>query len=128
MIVKRLQDIDGTVDDVQAETWKSRRFLLKKDNVGFSMHDTVLYAGQETHMWYKNHVEAVYVIEGEGVLYDKDNDTTHELKPGTMYLLNGHEKHVVRPIKDIRCVCVFNPPVTGQEVHDEEGTYPLLED
>ena len=24
--------------------------------------------------------------------------------------------------------CTFNPPVTGQEVHDESGAYPLLED
>jgi len=23
-------------------------------------------------------------------------------------------------------VCVFNPPLTGQEVHDESGVYPLL--
>jgi len=23
-------------------------------------------------------------------------------------------------------VCVFNPPVTGREVHDENGVYPLL--
>jgi hypothetical protein len=24
-------------------------------------------------------------------------------------------------------VCVFNPPCTGAEVHDEDGAYPLLE-
>jgi L-ectoine synthase len=23
-------------------------------------------------------------------------------------------------------VCVFNPPVTGREVHDEDGVYPLV--
>ena len=23
-------------------------------------------------------------------------------------------------------VCVFNPPLTGREVHDERGVYPLL--
>jgi L-ectoine synthase len=23
---------------------------------------------------------------------------------------------------------VFNPPVTGREVHDENGVYPLLEE
>jgi L-ectoine synthase len=26
----------------------------------------------------------------------------------------------------MRVLCVFNPPVTGQEVHDEHGVYPLL--
>jgi len=24
-------------------------------------------------------------------------------------------------------LCVFNPPVTGREVHDENGVYPLVE-
>jgi hypothetical protein len=28
--------------------------------------------------------------------------------------------------EDLRAVCVFNPPVTGREVHDENGVYPLL--
>jgi L-ectoine synthase len=28
--------------------------------------------------------------------------------------------------EEIRCVCVFNPPVTGREVHDENGVYPLV--
>jgi L-ectoine synthase len=26
----------------------------------------------------------------------------------------------------MRTVCVFNPPVTGREVHDERGVYPLI--
>ena len=46
--------------------------------------------------------------------------------PGTLYLLNDHDKHTVRPRTDITCVCVFNPPVTGREVHDENGVYPLV--
>jgi len=25
-------------------------------------------------------------------------------------------------------MCVFNPPVTGREVHDENGVYPLVEE
>jgi L-ectoine synthase len=25
-------------------------------------------------------------------------------------------------------VCVFNPPLTGREVHDENGVYPLVEE
>jgi L-ectoine synthase len=27
----------------------------------------------------------------------------------------------------MRMLCVFNPPVTGREVHDENGVYPLVE-
>jgi L-ectoine synthase len=43
-----------------------------------------------------------------------------------MYLLNGHEHHRVTAVTDLHTVCVFNPPCTGREVHDEHGAYPLL--
>src|SRR2546422_11239219 len=66
MIVRSLSDITGTERDVKAPTFASRRFVLAKEKVGFSLHETVLYAGTETRMWYANHIEAVYCIGGEG--------------------------------------------------------------
>ena len=126
MIVRSLKDIIGTERDVEAPTWKSRRFVLASEKVGFSMHDTVLYAGTETDMWYANHIEAVYCIEGTGELINRETDETHRLEPGTLYLLDGHEHHTVRAHTDLRTVCVFNPPCTGREVHDENGVYPLI--
>ncbi len=126
MIVKKLSELEGSEHDVRAKTWKSRRLLLAKDGVGFSLHDTVMYQGTETTMWYQNHIEAVYCIEGEGELEDLDSGQRYLIRPGTLYTLDGHERHVMRPITDIRMVCVFNPPVTGHEVHDENGVYPLV--
>ncbi|HET7578068.1 MAG TPA: ectoine synthase [Bacillales bacterium] len=126
MIVKTLDEIIGTDNDTGDDNWNSRRFLLKKDNVGFTLSDTVLYAGTETYIWYKNHVEAVYCIEGEGELETIDEGKTYTIKPGTMYCLNGHEKHYLRAKTDLRVVCVFNPPLTGKEVHDKDGVYPLV--
>lgn len=128
MIVRQLTDIENSAHDVKAETWMSRRLLLSNDEVGFSLHDTVMKAGTKTTMWYKNHIEAVYCIEGEGELESLEDGTVYALRPGTLYVLNGHERHQVRPTTDLRMVCVFNPPVTGREVHDEEGAYPLLVD
>lgn len=126
MIVRSLDHTVDTDLDVRATTWRSRRLLLARDKMGFSLHDTVLYAGTEIPMHYQNHLEAVYVIEGEGELVDLDTGDVHQLRPGVMYALDAHDRHVVRPSSDIRCVCVFNPPVTGQEVHDETGAYPLV--
>ena len=82
MIVKRLGEIIGTDNDVKAENgnWASRRFLLKKDGMGFSFHDTTIFAGTETYIWYKNHLEAVYCIDGEGELEDLDNGEVHEIR------------------------------------------------
>ncbi|SFQ02371.1 Ectoine synthase [Amycolatopsis rubida] len=72
-----------------------------------------------------NHIEAVFITSGEGEIEDLATGEVHQLKPGTLYLLNDHDKHQVRPKTEIKCVCVFNPPVTGREVHDENGAYPL---
>ncbi|MDX5334415.1 MAG: ectoine synthase, partial [Gammaproteobacteria bacterium] len=36
------------------------------------------------------------------------------------------ERHYLRARKDMRMICVFNPPVVGPETHDENGVYPLM--
>lgn len=128
MIVRQLKDIQGTDRDVKQKTWTSRRLVLRDDQVGFSVHDTVMKAGTDTMMWYKNHIEAVYCIEGEGEIEDLGTGEVHPVSPGTLYLLNDHDRHRVRPKTDLRMVCVFNPACTGKEVHDESGAYPLLAD
>ncbi len=126
MIVKQLDEIVDTDRDVRAETWRSRRLLLAAEGRGYSLHDTVLYAGTQTEMEYVNHIESVYCIEGEGTLVDLTNDRIHPLTPGTLYVLDGHERHRVDAETDLRVLCVFTPPVTGTEVHDANGAYPLV--
>jgi L-ectoine synthase len=128
MIVRSIEELDGTDRDVEHSNWRSRRLILARDGVGFSLHETVMHAGTEATMWYANHVEAVYCIAGEAELTDHETGRTYRIVPGTMYLLDGHERHTVRVASDLRTVCVFNPPVTGREVHDERGVYPLLAD
>lgn len=125
MIVKTIEDVMGTEDAVEAPTFVSRRFLLERDGMGFSLHDTVLHAGTETYIWYENHLEAVYCIEGEGEIELVDTGDVFPIRAGTLYALDGHEKHYLRAMTPLRMVCVFNPPLTGREVHDERGTYPL---
>ncbi len=72
MIVRSLAEIEGTDRDVRAETWRSQRLLLARDGQSFSMHDTVLYAGTETTMWYANHIEAVYCVCCDGELINDE--------------------------------------------------------
>ncbi len=127
MIVRRLSDLEGTDRDVHAPTFVSRRFILASDEMGFSFHDTVLFAGTTTNMWYANHLESVYCIEGEGELTDHETGEVYKVEPGTLYALDGNEKHSLQAISDLRMMCVFRPALTGQEVHDEDGIYPLLD-
>jgi len=90
------------------------------------MHETILHAGTETPMWYRNHVEAVYCVEGEGEIVERDTGKVHAIRPGTLYALDQHDRHILRAKTRFRMVCVFNPPVHGPETHDADGSYPLL--
>lgn len=128
MIVRSFGDIENSDRDVQGAsgTWRSKRIVLAKENVGFSLHETTVLPGTETSMWYANHIEAVLCVEGECELTNDETGEKHWITPGTMYLLDGHEKHTIRPRTTFRAICVFNPPITGREDHDEHGVYPLV--
>lgn len=125
MIVRKLEDILNTERDVKTTTWASRRLLLADDKMGFSMHETTIFAGTQTHIWYKNHFEAVYCVEGSGEVELIPSGEIFRIAPGTMYALNKNDRHWLRadPGADMRVVCTFNPPLVGNEVHDAEGVY-----
>jgi L-ectoine synthase len=127
MIVRSLDELIDSDRDVRGETFHSRRLLLRSDRMGFSVHDTILHAGSETRMWYRNHVEAVYCIAGEGELEDLTDGARYPIRAGTMYALDGNERHVLRAATELRMICVFNPPLTGEEIHDEDGAYPVID-
>lgn len=128
MIVRHLEDILGTERDIDGGNWTSRRLLLADDNMGFSFHDTLIHAGTETLIWYKNHLESVYCIEGEGEIETTDDGKVYPITPGTLYILDKHDRHLLRATKTMRMMCVFNPPITGKEVHDKDGAYPAPAD
>ena len=46
-----------------------------------------------------------------------------------LYALDEHDEHILRAISgDLRLICVFNPPLTGQEKHQSDGSYALPAD
>src|SRR5699024_10041590 len=126
MLVRSLSDIEDTDADIKSDTWRSKRLILAKERMCFSILEITQYEGTERYFWYPNHIEAVVITHGEGEVEDLATCAVHHPAPGTLYLLRDHAKHMVRVRKAIRCVCVFNPPVTGREVHDEYGVYPLI--
>jgi L-ectoine synthase len=91
--------------------------------MGFSFHITTLRAGGEWTFHYQHHVEAAYVLSGTGRIEDLATGECHALEPGTLYALNDHDRHRLRADSELITACVFNPPVTGTEVHDETGAY-----
>lgn len=126
MIVRRLAELTGTDREVGDKNWTSRRLLLGGDGMGFSMHDTLIHAGTTTEIHYQNHLEAVYCIQGKGRIKVLETGEVYEIEAGTIYALDGHERHLLTADEEMRMVCVFNPALVGPEVHDENGVYPLL--
>ena len=127
MIVRNLDQLKASGGyQEKAGVWTSARYLMKTDDVGFTLTQTTICAGSEFTMEYKNHIEANLVIEGTGEVTDTATGTVHTLKPGSMYTLNKHDRHSLKALTEMRLVCIFTPALVGTETHDEDGSYPLL--
>ena len=105
--------------------WDSTRLLLKDDGMGFSFHITTIYKGADFGMHYQNHLESVYCISGRGEVETLDDGKVHPIEPGTVYILDKHDRHILRAFEEMKMACVFNPPLHGKEVHNAEGAYEL---
>ncbi|HEX7004987.1 MAG TPA: ectoine synthase [Trueperaceae bacterium] len=126
MIVRDLNEAKNGERHVFSDGWDSVRLLLKSDGMGFSFHITTIHAGADLPMHYKNHLESVYCIEGEGSIEDLATGETHAIRPGVVYALDQHDRHILRAHdRPMVMACVFNPPVTGNEVHQDDGSYAL---
>ena len=66
-------------------------------------------------------------MQGKGSITDIATGETHEITPGVMYALNKHDRHILRAEEELVMACCFNPPVTGIEVHREDGSYALAD-
>ena len=93
--------------------------------MGFSFHITTICKGAELQLHYKNHFESVYCISGQGSIEDCATGEVHAIRPGVMYALDRHDKHILRAETEMIMACCFNPPVTGREVHGPDGAYAL---
>ena len=129
MIVKSLNDVIGSPDHASGDGWDSRRLLLARDGLGYSLHDTVVAEGQALELEYKNHVETNYCIAGEGTVTNSLTGEVFPLEPGTVYVLDQHDPHVLSAVTgDLRLVCVFTPALCGEETHDADGGYASADD
>lgn len=126
MIFRTLQEAQKTERHILAEDWATTRLLLKGDGMGFSLGVTTIDAGRESPpRCYQNHVEAVFILDGEGEIECLDENKIYPLNPGTFYALDKHDRYILRAKTKMQAICVFNPPLCGKEIHNEEGSYPL---
>jgi L-ectoine synthase len=119
MIVRTLDDVIGSERDVAWGNGQSRRLLVARDDMGYALTDTTVNAGTESLLEYRNHWEACYCIAGEGEV--EADGVVHSIRPGTMYALDQHDRHVLRARTTMRLVCVFRPALRGNEAHHLDG-------
>jgi L-ectoine synthase len=127
MIIRDLHSARETDRRVADKGWESVRLLLADDGMGFSFHITTIAADTEHTFHYKHHFESVYCISGHGSIEDLATGEVHRIQPGVMYALDKHDHHTVRTESELVLACCFNPPITGNEVHREDGSYAPAE-
>ena len=99
------------------------RFLTRADGLGFTVSDVRVSAGIDQILWYRNHIEANFVVSGEGTVEDTNSGRSWKLEPGVIYVVGPKDRHRILSTTDMYIISVFNPPLTGNERHDADGTY-----
>lgn len=123
MKVRRQEEIENSERAVKFKEGVSLRYVLEKDGMGFSLHETRLRAGTVGHWHYKHHLESCYCVSGYGILTNLETGEKHHIIPGDCYSLDKHDDHLFESVEDTVLISVFNPPVRGNEIHKEDGSY-----
>ena len=105
--------------------FQSLRPILACDGMGFSVHKTLIPVGSTQTWHYANHLEACYCVAGRGELVNMETWEKHFIEPDVIYVLDKHDKHQFTALEPVVLISIFNPPVTGVEVHDANGSYPV---
>jgi len=125
MKIVSIADLAGTDREVRCPKggFTSFRGLLEKDGMGFSMHKTIIPKGPPQHWHYTQHLEACYCIAGWGVITNLADGKQTMIREDMIYVLDNHDDHTFQALEDTVLISVFNPPVKGGEVHNEDGSY-----
>lgn len=123
MKIRKIKEIEKTERHVIGVGFESLRVLIEKDNMGFSLHKTIIPKGGPYNWHYKNHLEACYCIKGSGIIKDLETNDRYEINVDTTYILDNHDNHTFEAIEDTVLISVFNPPVVGDEIHLIDGSY-----
>ena len=119
MIVRKTYECEG----VPFTGGTSYRPITEKDGMGFSVCKTVIPKGGPHHWHYKKHLEACYCVKGVGILTNLDTGEEHPVAKDMVYALDKNDNHTFEALTDVVLISIFNPPLTGNETHNEDGVY-----
>ena len=126
MFVRTLAGLRAAGEEKVVAHGKARvvRLVTRRDGMGFSMSDVRVAAGVVSELWYKHHWEANYVVAGTLGVEETNGGRSWTLGPGGLYCVGPRDRHRLRALSDVEVVSIFNPPLAGDENHDNDGAYP----
>lgn len=107
----------------------SNRILLEKDGMGYTMTKTVIQpSAGKVFQHYKNHLETCYCISGKATLTNAETGEEFNIGPDVTYVLDKNDPHYFEAHEETILICTFNPPLTGHEIHQEDGSYSVSDE
>lgn len=123
MKIINVDQLENTERNVKFTGGNSLRAIVESDGLGFAVMKTIIPIGGP-HFWhYNRHLEACYCIKGYGILTDYWSGEEFIIKPGVIYIQDKHEEHTFEALEETILISIFNPPLIGNEKHDENGNY-----
>jgi len=101
----------------------SNRILVESDGMGYTMTKTVVHPGEKQFWHYRNHLESCYCVSGTGTLTNASTTEQFDIGPDVTYVLDHNDPHFFEAHEEVVLICVFNPPLKGDEVHGDDGSY-----
>ncbi|MEM7563014.1 MAG: ectoine synthase [Pseudomonadota bacterium] len=125
MIVKNVsqQKETGHMHEVAYGDMETVRLILAEDQAGFSVSEVSVTQPMDVVLQYKNHIEANIFLAGGGTVENLATGEIHEVHAGVTYVVFPDDRHRVKLSPGTRLICVFNPPLKGDENHNETGGY-----
>ncbi len=103
-------------------TVRMSHYLGPEDGCGLTV--SLPRGTADSMLWYKNHVEANYVLEGEATVEDLANGEVWSLRPGSLYVVGPRDRHHLKAEREVYFISVFNPALEGDAARDADGAYP----
>ncbi len=125
MFVTTLDDL-GRLERIKFpadESFRSARFLIAADGMGFSYNENKVKKGTNLVVWLKHHWEANYIISGKGEIIDLTSEERWPLEAGVLYVVGPNDRHRLHLTEDECHLSIFHPPLTGDERFDNDGSY-----
>jgi L-ectoine synthase len=113
----------GHLHEVAFGNMETVRLLLAEDQAGFSVSEVSVTQPMDVVLQYKNHIEANIFLAGGGTVENLSTGKIHEVHAGVTYVVFPEDRHRVKLSPGTRLICVFNPPLKGDENHNETGGY-----